>query len=369
MNTFGNIFRLTSFGESHGKIIGGAIDGCPAGLRIDGDFVSELMSRRSSGQSNLTTPRKEPDSVEFVSGLKRGYTTGAPLAFLIPNIDVRSGDYEDIAEVFRPGHADYTYHSKYGGYQEILGGGRASARETAVRCVGGAVASILLHEIGVDLAAFISRIGSISISNQDREKLLCMDIAQLKILTTASATYCPLPELDLAMGKVLLSAKADGDSLGGVVECIAKGVPVGWGEPIYSKLESMLAAGMMSINAARGFEIGDGFSLASMRGSQANDAYGIGSHGRVSFLSNHCGGVLGGISSGSPIFCRVAFKPTPTIALRQSTVSRNGQVRVLQAKGRHDPCVAIRAVAVVEAMAALVLADAYLMSRASALLG
>lgn len=365
MNTFGNIFRLTSFGESHGPMIGGVIDGCPSGLYIDRPRVQEVLNLRRPGQSRLTTTRSESDRVEFISGIKGDYTTGAPIAFLIPNRDANSQDYAEIAEVYRPGHADYTYHYKYGGYADIAGGGRSSARETAVRCVGGAVASMLLDRVGVEITAFVSQVGEICLDAAQFGALQEMPLSEIRRLTYQVPSRCPFVSVGTAIEVAIERVREAKDSLGGVVSCIARGVPLGWGEPMYGKLESMLASAMMSIQASRGFEIGDGFALVAMLGSESNDCFHLDALGEPALTSNHGGGVLGGISSGGALCCRVAFKPTPTIACRQQTVGRDGRETMFQAKGRHDPCVAMRAVPVVEAMAAMVLADAYLMSKAS----
>lgn len=357
MNTIGKLFRLTTFGESHGKAIGGVIDGCPAGLFVDTEAIEQELLRRRPGQSHYTSPRQESDMVQFISGLFRGVTTGAPIAFMIDNKDVRSADYDSLSTVFRPGHADYTYFHKYG-IRDPRGGGRSSARETAVRVVAGAIAKQLLAPLGIRCIAYTSQIGSVRLPQGNAKRYSLEEVE-------SSPIRCPDADASRQMEALIETAKKESDSVGGIVDCHVSGVPVGWGEPLYGKLHATLGAAMLSINAAKGFEIGDGFALASMRGSEANDQMVGGEEGGVSFLSNHAGGISGGISTGQDIHFRIAFKPTPTIGREQHTVNEQGESILLSAKGRHDPCVVPRAVPVVEAMAWLTLADAYLASGLS----
>ncbi len=355
MNTIGKLFRLTTFGESHGKAIGGVIDGCPAGLFVDMEAIERELLRRRPGQSHYTSPRQESDMVQFISGLFRGETTGAPIAFMIDNKDVRSADYDSLSSIFRPGHADYTYFHKYG-IRDPRGGGRSSARETAVRVVAGAVAKQLLAPLGIRCTAYTSQIGLVCIPQENAKEYSPEEVE-------SSPIRCPDFNASGLMEAVIETAKKESDSVGGIVDCQISGVPVGWGEPLYGKLHAALGAAMLSINAAKGFEVGDGFALASMRGSEANDQMVAAEDGGISFLSNHSGGISGGISTGQDIRFRVAFKPTPTIGQKQQTVNEQGESISLSAVGRHDPCVVPRAVPVVEAMTWLTLADAYLASR------
>lgn len=330
MNTFGTLFRLTDFGESHGVAIGGVVDGMPAGITIDFDDIQHQLDRRKPGQSPLTTARNESDKVQFLSGIFEGRTTGTPIGFIIPNKDSRSKDYENIRHTFRPNHADYTYSAKYG-LRDHRGGGRSSARETAIRVVGGALAqqALALHGISVEARA-------------------------IQIGGTAN------PDM---FEQEILAAKKDRDSVGGVIECIISGVCPGLGEPIFGKLQAMLASAMMSINAAKGFEYGDGFNAASCRGSQQADNFHIGDNGRVCTRTNHSGGIQGGISNGEDIVFRVAFKPVATIARQLETITDDGMPTLLEVTGRHDPCVIPRAIPVVESMAAMTILDALRMHR------
>lgn len=355
MNTFGHRFRLTTFGESHGQLIGGVIDGCTSGFLIDQEALAEEMARRRPGNSVYTSQREEADAVSFVSGLYQGRTTGAPLAFLIANKDARPHDYNAIAQALRPGHADYTYMMKYGHF-DPRGGGRSSARETAVRVAAGAIARQFLSPMGIRITAYVSQIGSIALHEPYLDKVDSAAIASIH----QSAVRCPDEIIAQQMQEEITRIMSLGDSIGGTVSCIISGVPQGWGSPIYDKLSARLAEAMMGINAARAFELGDGFALAQKRGSEANDSMSVDSHKRVSFSSNHTGGILGGISTGQDIRLRVAFKPTSTIAISQETITPTKDPTRLEAHGRHDPCVAIRATSVVEAMAALTLYDAYL---------
>lgn len=346
-NSFGKLFRLTTFGESHGTAIGGIIDGCPAGLQIDEEFVQSEMSRRKPGQSEYTTARSEDDQVQWLSGLMHGITTGAPLAFLIANKDQKSADYDALKDVFRPGHADYTYQQKYG-LRDHRGSGRASARETACRVVGGSIAKQLLWQVGVDIQAFVSSVRDIHVS----APYTALDLSA----TERSPVRCPEEVTALRMMQAIAMAKEEGDSLGGCITCICKGVPAGWGEPVFDKLHALLGHAMLSINAVKGFEMGDGFSATLRKGSANNDGFSEGS-------TNHDGGVQGGISNGKDLWFRVAFKPVSTIAKEQATMDMEGRPTTLTVKGRHDPCVLPRAVVIVEAMAALVLVDFLMLSR------
>lgn len=356
-NTFGNIFRLTTFGESHGAALGGVIDGCPAGLRIDMNFIKKEMLRRSTGTMNSVSSRKENDKVEFLSGLVDGVTTGTPLAFIIINNDIRSSDYSELKNIFRPSHADYTYFMKYG-IRDHRGGGRASARETAVRVAAGAIAKIFLNEKKISIHACTAQIGNVSV-----EKELA-DIDYIK--AEKNILYCPDPRISDKMLSYLGTLKEKGDTAGGVASCIIKGCPAGLGEPVFDKLQSDLAKAMMSIPAAKGFEYGKGFAAAGMTGSQHNDAYAV-KNKKIIIQSNNAGGILGGISSGENIYFRVAFKPVSSIGMKQKTVDMKGNVKEIKIKGRHDVCVLPRVIPVVEAMAAMTIADHYLRYKAYAI--
>ncbi len=354
-NSFGHIFRFTSFGESHGTAIGGVIDGCPAGIQIDFDFIQSEMERRRPGQSKVTTQRAEKDEVQFLSGLFEGKTTGAPIAFLIANSDQRSSDYEHLKHVFRPSHADFTYQEKYG-VRDYRGGGRASARETAVRVVVGAIAKFALRQIGVEIKAYTSQIGDTAIT-----KNYCnLDLSK----TDSNAVRCPDEEIAEQMIARIGECQKQSDSIGGIVTCVIKNVPCGLGEPTYGKLHAELAYAMMSINAAKGFDYGSGFENVALTGKESNDEFCI-IDGKIATKSNFSGGIQGGISNGQDIYFRVAFKPTPTIAQRQKTIDDQLHETALETHGRHDACVVPRAVPVVEAMAAIVLFDAYLQNRCS----
>lgn len=324
MNTFGNLFRLTTFGESHGTAIGGVVDGMPAGLAIDMDFIRGEMARRRPGQSALTTARKEADEVEFLSGIYEGRSTGTPIGFIIRNTDMRPEDYRDAMRWYRPSHADYTYDCKYG-LRDPRGGGRASARETAVRVVAGALAKLALRPKGIDVAARLLQVGNETTSE--------------------------------GMQALISRVKAEGDSIGGIVGCTITGCPAGLGEPVYDKLHAALGAAMLSINACHGFDFGAGFDGVAMRGSEQNDAFIRRPDGTIGTATNHSGGIQGGITNGEEITFRVLFKPTPTLLMPQRTVDRDGIEGTMTMKGRHDPCVAVRAVPVVEAMAAMTVLD------------
>lgn len=353
-NFFGQIFRITTFGESHGPAIGVVIDGCPAGLPLASVEIDEELSWRAPGKSPYTSPRQESDHVEILSGVFEGKTTGAPIALLIRNKDADPGQYATIKNLYRPGHANFTYLEKYGVFDD-RGGGRASARETAARVAAGAVAKKLLAHFNVDCTAYLTQVGEISMP-----KLPYSDLRQK---TRASPIFCPDEGVEHKMMEAIERVKQEGDSLGGVVSCIAH-LPIGLGDPVYQKLEANLAYAMLSLPATKGFEIGSGFAGASLRGSEHNDPFDL-EEGRVRPATNRAGGTLGGISTGSPLLFCVAFKPTSSIKKAQQTVTLQGEKATFQLseKTRHDPCVAIRAVPVVEAMTALVLADALLMNR------
>jgi chorismate synthase len=350
-NTFGRVFRFTTWGESHGPAIGAVVDGCPPGLSLSEADIQPWLDRRRPGQSRFTTQRQEPDSVRILSGVFEGRTTGTPISLMIENVDQRSKDYSDVAQAYRPGHADYAYDAKYG-FRDHRGGGRSSARETACRVAAGAVARLVIP--AVEITGFVSEIGGDAIdpNNFDRN-----EIGQ-------NPFFCPDVEAAVRWTRMVDAARKDGSSLGAVVECIATGVPAGWGAPLYAKLDSELAAATMSINAVKGVEIGDGFAAARLRGEENADPMRPGNEGLPIFLANHAGGIAGGIATGQPIRLRVAFKPTSSILIPQPTVTREGQATEIATKGRHDPCVGIRGVPVVEAMVALVLADQALMHRA-----
>ena len=353
MNTFGQIFRLTTFGESHGEAIGGVVDGMPPGIVIDLDFIQQELNRRRPGQSSVATQRRESDHVELMSGVFEGRSTGAPIAFIVRNEDARPTDYEPLKNLFRPSHADYTYYNKYG-TRDYRGGGRASARTTLSRVVGGALAKLALRPMGISVQAYTMQIGSIALEHDYRHYDLSV--------TEMNAVRCPDPEKARLMEQLIADMRAEGDSVGGIVGCVVSGCPAGIGEPEFDKLHASLAKAMMSINAAKGFDYGDGFAMAAMRGSEANDLFTV-SDGRVRTVTNHSGGIQGGISNGEDIFMRVAFKPTPTIARRQPTVATDGSPAVVEASGRHDPCVVPRAVPLVEAMAAMTVFDQVLCQR------
>ena len=356
-NTFGNIFRLTTFGESHGAAIGGVVDGFPAGVAIDTDFVQQELARRKPGQSKLTTDRKEEDQVEFLSGIFEGRSTGTPIGFLVRNINQHSGDYENLRSLYRPSHADFTYQQKYG-LRDHRGGGRSSARETISRCVGGALAKLVLRQLGVELYAYTSQVGDISLNRDYR----LYDPA----LIETNAVRCPDPEKAAAMEELITAVKREGDTIGGIITGVVRHCPVGLGQPVFGKLHAALGSAMLSINAVKGFEYGEGFEGATGRGSQLNDLFCM-EEGKVSTRTNHSGGIQGGISNGQDIYFRVAFKPVPTLLTEQPTVSVQGEETVVKARGRHDPCVLPRAVPIVEAMAAMVVLDYYLLDKATRL--
>ena len=350
MNTFGNIFRLTTFGESHGEANGGVVDGMPAGIDIDIDFIQAELNRRRPGQSKITTSRQEPDQVELLSGVFEGKSTGCPIGFIVRNTNQHSQDYENMRNVFRPSHADYTYQQKYG-IRDHRGGGRSSARITISRCVGGALAKLVLKQLGISVQAYTSQVGNIAL---ERDYHL-YDLSQ----TETNAVRCPDAEKAAQMEALITQVKGEGDTIGGVITCVIKGCPAGLGEPEFGKLHADLGAAMLSINAVKGFEYGEGFSGVTARGSEQNDIFIPGPNG-ITTATNHSGGIQGGISNGQDIYFRVAFKPVATLLMEQDTVDIEGNPTTLTAKGRHDPCVLPRAVPVVEAMAAMTILDHFM---------
>jgi len=344
-NTYGTLFRLTTFGESHGHALGGVIDGCPPGILLDLEFVQKELARRKPGQSAIVTQRKEEDEVQFLSGLFEGKTTGAPIGFIVKNTNQKPDDYDHIKEVYRPSHADYTYDKKYG-IRDYRGGGRSSARETVSRVVGGAVAKQLLPNVTIN--AFVSSVGEIFIDKPYQ----ALDFS----MTDTNAVRCPDSTTADKMEAYIKEVRKEGDTVGGTITCVLQNVPAGWGEPVFDKLHAELGKAMLSINAVKGFEYGSGFCGAKMKGSEHNDLFNIDG----STKSNLSGGIQGGISNGMDIYFRVAFKPVATIMQMQQTIDKHGNSVEMQGRGRHDPCVVPRAVPIVEAMAALVLADFYL---------
>ncbi len=352
-NTFGHIFRLTSFGESHGVGIGGVIDGCPSGVLVDMEFIQNELSRRKPGQSAITTMRSEEDRVEFLSGIFEGKTTGTPIGFLVRNADHHSSDYHNLREQYRPSHADYTYQTKYG-IRDHRGGGRSSARETIARVVGGALAKLVLRQLGIHVYAYTSQVGSICLQQTYKD----LNLSQID----SNIVRCPDSKTADAMIELIKEVKKEGDTIGGVITGVITGVPVGLGEPVFGKLHAALGYAMLSINAVKGFEYGDGFNV-SQRGSQMNDLFYSNENGEIHTFTNHSGGIQGGISNGEDIYFRVAFKPVATLLKPQETVNIQGEKVELQVKGRHDPCVLPRAVPIVEAMAAMTILDYYLMNK------
>lgn len=358
MNTIGKIFTFTGFGESHGAAIGGVIDGMPAGVEIDLEKVQHELDRRKPGQSAVTTARKESDTVEILSGLFEGRTTGGPIGFIIRNENQHSNDYDHLKDAFRPSHADFTYTAKYG-LRDHRGGGRSSARETATRVVAGAFARQALEQWGITVRAYTSQVGPLVLDKDYGG----MDLS----VAESNPVRCPDPEMAAEMEALILKVKSEGDTIGGVVDCVVSGVPVGIGDPVFGRLGARLAEAMMSINATKGFEYGMGFRGVELRGSEVLDRFVAGPDGEISTLTNHSGGIQGGISNGQDITFRVAFKPVATLMQDVYTVDRDGNEIVIKGRGRHDPCVVPRAVPVVEAMAAIVILDACLMNRASRL--
>lgn len=352
-NTFGNIFTLTTFGESHGEAIGGVVDGMPVGIEVDLDFIQSELNRRRPGQSSITTSRQEGDIVELLSGVFEGRTTGCPIGFIVRNTNQHSQDYENMRQMFRPSHADYTYYTKYGN-RDYRGGGRSSARITISRVVAGALAKLALRQLGIQINAYTSQVGSICLDRDYRK----YDLS----LTETNIVRCPDPMKAAEMVQLITQVKAEGDTIGGVITCVVKGCPAGLGEPEFGKLHAALGAAMLSINAVKGFEYGEGFEGAAGRGSEQNDVF-VNDYGKIRTLTNHSGGIQGGISNGEDIYFRVAFKPVATLLREQSTVDIDGNPTKLTAKGRHDPCVLPRAVPVVEAMTAMTILDYYLLYK------
>jgi chorismate synthase len=355
-NSFGNIFRLTSFGESHGPGIGGVIDGFPAGITIDMEFVQQELNRRRPGQSSLTTSRQEPDKVEFLSGIFEGKSTGCPIGFIVWNQNQHSNDYENMRNLFRPSHADYTYLQKFG-IRDHRGGGRSSARETISRVVAGALAKLALKKLGISITAYTSQVGNIQLDKDYRGY-------NLDLIET-NDVRCPDTEKAEEMATLIKQVKAEGDTIGGVITCVIKNCPTGLGQPIFGKLHAALGNAMLSINAVKGFEYGAGFSGVSMRGSEQNDVFVPTENGGITTTTNFSGGIQGGISNGQDIYFRVAFKPVATLLREQATVDLDGNPRIVKARGRHDACVLPRAVPIVEAMAAMVILDYIMLSNIS----
>lgn len=356
-NTFGHIFTLTTFGESHGEAVGGVIDGMPAGIDIDMEFIQSELNRRRPGQSAITTSRQEADRVELLSGVFEGKSTGCPIGFIVRNTNQHSNDYENMRNLFRPSHADYTYFEKYG-IRDHRGGGRSSARITISRCVGGALAKLVLRQKGISIQAYTSQVGDIAL-DKDYSRY---DLS----LTETNAVRCPDQQKAAEMETLIAKVKAEGDTIGGIITCVIKGCPTGLGEPEFDKLHASLGQAMLSINAVKGFEYGDGFNSATMRGSQVNDVFvpSTGDQQPITTTTNHSGGIQGGISNGQDIYFRVAFKPVATILTEQQTVDKEGNATTFTAHGRHDPCVLPRAVPVVESMAAMTILDYILLRNA-----
>ena len=355
MNTFGQLFRLTTFGESHGEAIGGVIDGMPAGIDIDMAFIQHELDRRRPGQSKITTSRQEADQVELLSGVFEGKSTGCPIGFIVRNTNQHSQDYENMRCLFRPSHADYTYYNKYG-TRDHRGGGRSSARITISRCVGGALAKLVLRQQGISVQAYTSQVGDIALERDYHR----YDLS----LTETNTVRCPDPEKAAQMEELIMKVKGEGDTIGGIITCVIQGCPAGLGEPEFDKLHATLGSAMLSINAVKGFEYGEGFAGVTARGSEQNDIFVLSSSG-ITTTTNHSGGIQGGISNGQDIYFRVAFKPVATILKEQETVDKEGNATTLKAKGRHDPCVLPRAVPVVEAMAAMTILDSILLKNSA----
>ncbi|MCQ2238608.1 MAG: chorismate synthase [Bacteroidaceae bacterium] len=356
-NSWGKLFTVTTFGESHGAAIGGVIDGFPAGIDVDIDFIQQELNRRKPGQSHITTARKESDQVELLSGIFEGKSTGCPIGFLVRNTNQHSNDYDNLRQVFRPSHADYTYFQKYG-IRDHRGGGRSSARETIARVVAGALAKLALRQLGISIQAYTSQVGHIALENDYTR----YDLSQ----TESNIVRCPDADKAREMEQLIAEVKADGDTIGGVITCVIKGCPTGLGEPAFDKLHAQLGHAMLSINAVKGFEYGMGFAGITQRGSEQNDLFVPGENG-ITTSTNRSGGIQGGISNGQDIYFRVAFKPVATLLREQPTVDVEGNETIVHARGRHDPCVLPRAVPVVEAMAAMVILDAYLVNKAAKL--
>lgn len=356
-NTFGNLFRLTTFGESHGKAVGGIVDGFPAGIDIDLEFIQNELARRRPGQSRITTDRKEPDEVELLSGVFEGKSTGTPIAFEVRNTNQHSKDYDNMRQLFRPSHADFTYYNKYG-VRDHRGGGRSSARITIARCVGGALAKLALQQLGISVTAYTSQVGDIKLEKDYH----LYDLGTIE----DNPVRCPDQAKAKQMEELIAGVKAQGDTVGGIITCVIKGCPIGLGEPEFGKLHAALGGAMLSINAVKGFEYGEGFDCATAKGSELNDVF-INQNGKISTSTNHSGGIQGGISNGQDIYFRVAFKPVATLLMKQNTVTIEGIPTELNARGRHDPCVLPRAVPIIEAMAAMVILDNYLLNMTTKL--
>ncbi len=349
-NTFGKKFCVTTFGESHGVAVGCVIDGCPAGIKISRDFIQSELDRRRPGQSKISTPRNEKDQIQILSGVSpEGISLGTPIAMVVKNKDAQSGDYDELKDVFRPGHADFTYEKKYG-IRDHRGGGRSSARETLARVAAGAIAKMILEKEGIEILAWTDSVYDIQSGEIDIENLVKKDIE-------SNVVRCPDQNSAKKMISLIEEVKKEGDSVGGTVRCVIKNLPVGLGEPVFDKFHAVLAQSMLSINACKGFEIGAGFQSAKMKGSEHNDEFFAENKDEISLKTNNAGGVLGGITSGENIDFRVAFKPTATIFKKQNTVNKDGENIEISAKGRHDPCIVPRAVPIAEAMAALVVVD------------
>lgn len=354
-NTFGHIFTLSTFGESHGEAVGGVVDGMPAGIDIDLDFIQQELNRRRPGQSRITTSRKEADKVRLLSGVFEGKSTGTPIGFIVENTNQHSNDYDNMRSLFRPSHADYTYYEKYG-LRDHRGGGRSSARITIARCVGGALAKLALRGLGVSIQAYTSQVGPIALDRDYHH----YDLS----LTETNLVRCPDQEKAIQMEQLIADVKDAGDTIGGVITCVIKGCPVGLGEPEFDKLHAQLGAAMLSINAVKGFEYGEGFAGVTARGSEQNDIFVPTADSKgITTKTNHSGGIQGGLSNGQDIYFRVAFKPVATVLREQQTVDTDGRPTTLTARGRHDPCVLPRAVPIVEAMAAMVVLDNYLLNK------
>ncbi len=356
-NTFGSLFKITTFGESHGKAIGVIIDGCPAGLEIDNSFIQSELDRRKPGQSSIVTQRKESDIVHIQSGIFEGKTTGTPISLIIYNADARSKDYSHIADKYRPSHADFTYDAKYG-HRDYRGGGRSSARETAARVAAGAIAKLILAQFGVTIKAFVSQVGSIQLPYPSEQ----VDFGVIEKNPVRCANMAFAKEMET----LIKAVKKEGDTIGGVVTCVIENCPSGLGEPVFDRLHADLGKAILSINACKGFEYGSGFAGVEMRGSEHNDTF-YNDHGKIKTKTNFSGGIQGGISNGMPIYFRAAFKPVATIIPAQESVDKYGNATTIAGKGRHDPCVVPRAVPIVEAMAALVLVDHWMKNRAAKL--
>ncbi|MFY7890388.1 MAG: chorismate synthase [Spirosomataceae bacterium] len=354
-STYGKLFKISTFGESHGAAVGVILDGCPAGIDFDMEFIQSELDRRKPGQSRITTQRREADEFQVLSGTFEGKTTGTPIAMMVWNGDQRSKDYTHIAQQFRPSHADFTYHVKYGGNRDYRGGGRSSARETVARVAAGAVAKMILKQIGVDIKAYVSQVGKLKLETPYQQ----LDLAEAE----NNAVRCPEPAMAQQMFDYIDETRKKGDSIGGIVDCVITGTPVGLGEPVFDKLHAELGKAMLSINAVKGFEYGSGFAGVEMFGSEHNDEIYI-EDGVAKTKTNYSGGIQGGISNGADIYFRTAFKPVATIMQDQESIDAEGNPVIVSGKGRHDPCVVPRAVPIVEAMAALVLVDFYMRNKA-----